>query len=174
MSVLSDLFAAIAAAIREKNGESGTMKPADFPSKISAIPVGTGGNKDLVFATDQVSVTSTSAMTIEHGLGVVPDIVVVFVCGFQPNITLSTADGAYTGEIGFSSAAIAQGMQRKIYISNGSNVGPTIGVESEDSGLDTIGCVRKANVSTFTLGGSGPWPLKAGAYYHWVAIGNVV
>ena len=40
MSVLSDLFADIATAIRAKSGENGTMKPAEFPEKISEISVG--------------------------------------------------------------------------------------------------------------------------------------
>ena len=41
MSVLSNLFSDIALAIRQKTGEIGTMKPAQFPGKISGIIVGT-------------------------------------------------------------------------------------------------------------------------------------
>ena len=36
-NVLGELFGAIAGAIRSKTGEEGTMKPAEFPEKISAI-----------------------------------------------------------------------------------------------------------------------------------------
>ena len=36
-NVLGELFADIADAIREKTGETGSMKPAEFPSKIDAI-----------------------------------------------------------------------------------------------------------------------------------------
>ena len=42
MSALSDLFQNIANAIREKTGETGRMKPLDFPSKISTIQGGGG------------------------------------------------------------------------------------------------------------------------------------
>lgn len=41
-NVLGTLFGEIADAIREKSGEGGTMKPAEFPAKITAIPTGGG------------------------------------------------------------------------------------------------------------------------------------
>lgn len=40
-NVLGTLFGDIADAIRAKSGESGTMKPAEFPEKISGISTGT-------------------------------------------------------------------------------------------------------------------------------------
>ncbi len=43
-NVLAELFQNTAAAIREKTGETGTMKPAEFPDKIRAIE--TGGTVD--------------------------------------------------------------------------------------------------------------------------------
>ena len=43
-NVLGTLFGEIADAIRAKSGESGTMKPAEFPAKIAAIPTGGGGS----------------------------------------------------------------------------------------------------------------------------------
>jgi len=39
-NVLGELFGDIASAIREKTGEEGTMKPAQFPEKISSIETG--------------------------------------------------------------------------------------------------------------------------------------
>lgn len=42
-NVLGNLFKDIADAIRSKNGETGTMKPAEFPEKIAAIQTGGGG-----------------------------------------------------------------------------------------------------------------------------------
>ena len=44
MSSLGDLFTDIADAIRTKTGEEGTMKPSEFPEKISGI----SGNSDVV------------------------------------------------------------------------------------------------------------------------------
>ena len=46
-NALKTLFTDIASAIREKTGEEGTMKPIDFPTKISEI-TGGGGSSDLV------------------------------------------------------------------------------------------------------------------------------
>ena len=42
-NVLAELFANTADAIREKTGDAGTMKPAEFPEKIRAIETGGGG-----------------------------------------------------------------------------------------------------------------------------------
>lgn len=39
---LETLFSEIAGAIRQKNGETGTMKPVEFPAKIAAIEAGGG------------------------------------------------------------------------------------------------------------------------------------
>lgn len=41
-NVLGELFGDIAAAIREKTGDSATMKPNEFPAKISGIEAGGG------------------------------------------------------------------------------------------------------------------------------------
>ena len=41
-NVLGTLFGNIASAIREKTGDTGTMKPAEFPDKIKEIEVGGG------------------------------------------------------------------------------------------------------------------------------------
>ena len=43
-NVLGELFGDIANAIREKTGDTATMKPAEFPSKISGIEAGGGGS----------------------------------------------------------------------------------------------------------------------------------
>ena len=41
-NALGTLFGDIAAAIREKTGDTAKMKPAEFPSKISGISAGGG------------------------------------------------------------------------------------------------------------------------------------
>lgn len=43
-NALGTLFGEIASAIREKTGDTATMKPAEFPTKISAIESGGGGS----------------------------------------------------------------------------------------------------------------------------------
>lgn len=49
MSALGNLFSDIAGAIREKTGETGTMKPAQFPEKILGIQG--GGSADVRYVT---------------------------------------------------------------------------------------------------------------------------
>lgn len=46
-NVLANLFQDIAGAIREKNGETDTMKPIEFPDKIRAIETGGGGGGSI-------------------------------------------------------------------------------------------------------------------------------
>ena len=47
-NALGTLFQNIASAIRAKTGETGTMKPAEFPDKIAAIETGGGGDIELL------------------------------------------------------------------------------------------------------------------------------
>lgn len=50
-NVLGALFGDIADAIREKTGDTATMKPAEFPAKISGIKVGGGSVEGVHFVT---------------------------------------------------------------------------------------------------------------------------
>jgi hypothetical protein len=50
-NVLGALFQNIADAIRDKNGSTNTMKPADFPSAIAAIGTGGGSSEDVKYVT---------------------------------------------------------------------------------------------------------------------------
>lgn len=50
-NVLGELFSGIANAIREKTGETGTMKPNEFPAKISAIEAGGSQGVKICYVT---------------------------------------------------------------------------------------------------------------------------
>lgn len=50
-NVLGELFGNIANAIREKTGDTTTMKPAEFPEKISSIEAGGGSSAELRYVT---------------------------------------------------------------------------------------------------------------------------
>lgn len=50
-NVLGELFGNIAAAIREKTGDTATMKPAEFPDNIRAIETGGGSSDDVRYVT---------------------------------------------------------------------------------------------------------------------------
>ena len=52
-NALGELFSNIAIAIREKTGDTATMKPAEFPAKISGITTG-GSNEVVLFAKQDV------------------------------------------------------------------------------------------------------------------------
>lgn len=77
MSALGELFTDIASAIRGKTGETGTMKPAEFPDKIAGIEAGSGGLGGMwKFATK--TFTALEGQTfISHNCNVVPDIVIL-------------------------------------------------------------------------------------------------
>ena len=76
-NVLGTLFGEIAGAIREKTGDTATMKPAEFPEKILGISGGGSGNKqyELVYSH---FIPNTAQATIEHNLGKIPDVFMVF------------------------------------------------------------------------------------------------
>ena len=80
-NVLGELFGNIATAIREKTGDTATMKPAEFPEKIRGIEVGS----DPVVQ---------SLVITENGTYTAPD----GVDGYSPitvNVSASS-DGTYT------------------------------------------------------------------------------
>ena len=76
-NVLGALFQDIADAIRLKTGGTDTMKPAEFPTRIATIPIGgVNGSGEWVGNAGEFIPTSETAV-VEHGLGAVPDIVII-------------------------------------------------------------------------------------------------
>lgn len=86
-NALGNLFGDIADAIREKNGETATMKPTAFAEAIRAIEVGggsgEGGGTNMIITGGERTVTAseTTSVTFTHNLGVMPDIIVVITFG---------------------------------------------------------------------------------------------
>lgn len=94
-NVLAELFSDIAESIREGLGYQGTMKPSAFPSKIDEIVAllneeivsrppmsGVETGSDLKIARGYIKPESDrTRVTVEHGLGVMPDLVVVYQAG---------------------------------------------------------------------------------------------
>lgn len=71
-NALGTVFGNIAAAIRAKTGEAGTMKPADMAEKILSIPVGLatydytttlGGEFSIHYSGNSPTVTAPSCVT---------------------------------------------------------------------------------------------------------------
>lgn len=86
-NALGTLFGDIASAIREKTGDTATMKPAQFPEKIAAIEAGGGGS--LVAQYQEFTATSNK-QTVSHNLGTSPICAFVWPTTFTPS---SATDG---------------------------------------------------------------------------------
>ena len=109
-NVLGTLFQDIADAIREKTGESGSMKPADFPAEILSIVTGAVGEEGDSPSTGESSGTVSGATSklmryksgnfypssgraiIQHGLGVEPDMILVTnaKCGYGYGVIINS------------------------------------------------------------------------------------
>lgn len=82
-NVLGTLFQDIADAIRTKTGGTDTMVPAAFPENILSIPTGgSAGVANILFATGKVEILEDGSGKITHNLGVVPDIIFVYMGHF--------------------------------------------------------------------------------------------
>lgn len=66
-NVLAELFANTASAIREKTGDSGTMKPAEFPEKIRGIETGSTSKLVPLIVTENGTYTPSGAFDPSGG-----------------------------------------------------------------------------------------------------------
>ena len=172
-NVLGTLFGEIANAIREKSGESGTMKPAEFPDKIAQIVTG-GGSGELKYKNGTVSASNMSDITtISHGLGVVPDMIAIYIS--EPPV-----ENKVFLAIGFSTAmhAILGGypsIVQALLSGTSSQIGTADGFESDDPtcALGTgYGHIHSVTDKTFTVGGANrPMATKQ---YRWFAISGIL
>lgn len=77
-NVLGELFGDIADAIREKTGDTATMKPAEFPAKISGIEAGGGGGSPVLRKVATAKATTgkfNERMSVDFGFA--PDFLLV-------------------------------------------------------------------------------------------------
>lgn len=86
-NALGKLFADIADAIRSKTGETGKMKPMEFPTEILSIA---GGSSNVRVNMGRVTISNSDIVngvaTIKHDLGIKPDYILVFALD-SPRIT---------------------------------------------------------------------------------------
>lgn len=163
MSALSDLFTGIAAAIREKSGETATMKPAEFPEKIAAIE--TGGGNSYKLRTSVFKATDT-IMTIDHNSGVVPDIIF---------FTIQDISGGSNGllyALGFSSAmhtALGGGYLSEV---SGVNASKMLSAGMDKLAQNEWGSIAAVTATSFTVGGKNI-ALEVDKYYCWYAISGI-
>ena len=175
-NVLGNLFGEIANAIREKTGGTGTMKPAEFPAEIASIVTGGGGNAggELKYTRGSFNATST-AMTINHNLGYIPDIMIV-VYGNVPKAK------QFIFGIGYSSAMLAALGGGWLNIAQGSSENGSVqytadvGVEADDPGFYYAkwgGGIRSMTTTSFVIGGGTEVALVPDNNYTWFAIGGI-
>ena len=88
-NALGGLFSDIAAAIRSKTGEEGSMKPTDFPEKINNISVRDLSLLPIAMVSGEFE-PDAPVYTFEHNLGRVPDILIVYGTTVETNPELGS------------------------------------------------------------------------------------
>lgn len=176
---LRTLFQDIADAIKDKTGSTDTMKPAEFPAKIAAIPVGSGGATSTMIgksgSIDGSTLSDRTNVTITHNCGKVPDFIIVYVNKAPVSGEMYMAYG-FTQKI---ASRVPSNMNAGVAIkafSGGASPYPTTqGFENENVSSmfgSGYGHIRAVNETTFTIGGVNN-PLSA-AEYMWVAYCGMV
>ena len=175
-NVLGTLFQDIADAIRAKTGDTDTMKPAEFPAEIASIV--TGGIASGAFKYKSNTFNGYSGQpavrNIVHGLGVVPDILIVIYGNVPSNGTMMSCV-AFTSKM---LEALGGGWLNRAQIVQGTSgaVGATsnIGADMDQgSGLyATYGGVRNVTATAFDIG-SDTQKLPTTGTYRWIAIGGI-
>lgn len=174
-NVLGELFGDIASAIREKTGDTATMKPAEFPDKISAIEVGGGSGGTFVVARGSFTPTSTTACKLTHGLGVVPIYIQCYAEALKspPTGTNETkfASGwssqildLFSGSFDYKQFAMYYSQNLSTWFAGSGNY-PIDGEQSYEGGM-----FYSATEQTVMLG-KYQNQLYTGTKYHWLAIG---
>ena len=171
-NVLGTLFSDIASAIREKSGESGTMKPAEFPDKIAALEVGGGSGGASGITIKNMSFKPTSSIyTVTHNLGYIPDILIVWMDDVP-------TDGKIFLAVGFSSA-MYEAAGRDYYgfsqfLSGGSSMtfSTNSGFESASVTNGKYGNICSVTSTTFAIGGSTAG-VDTSHYYSYMAISGI-
>lgn len=183
-NALTKLFRDIAQAIKDKTGNNEKMAPADFPAKIAAIDIDNGTYADVkwVVKTGEFTPENTGdTVTVEHGLGVVPDIVFVL----HPTWIINNIKDNYPDAFvpfGFAySSEIMEQLEGEgtnamnnvfsLYAANTNNLMLMASDKTLDYNTDKKDVViYNANARTFDVGGN--YPLHGGKKYNWLAIGH--
>lgn len=168
-NALGTLFGDIAAAIREKNGETGTMKPAEFPDKISAIETG-GGSTESSVQYKYLAFTATSqtiGQRITLDIGFKPDI--LYICNMS-NVNKSGYGCGWFGisktfadSVGVTAPNVDQNF-------NGSSVYCDVKNRAIDAAYDVNYPISAADETGFNIGDV---PLYTGWVYRVYAIGGL-
>lgn len=181
VNALTTLFEEIAQAIKDKTGDTATMKPAEFPEKITGIQTGGGANVKCAFGT----FTGTGSMlTVEHNLGVIPDVLFAYKKTKTASTTLLAIDSAFGVSSALATALNLPWVQFSTQSKKSGNyyeMGPmdcTVTAGGID-GTSTYGpgLFSNANQTSFKIGLSlsiNQSECESGVEYKWLAIGGLV
>lgn len=162
---------AIREALIAKGQEvSSTDTFRSYASKITAMVVKTG-KSGLKITTGEFT-AETGGNTIEHNMGVVPDVIVVF-CG-EPTDAHSTSNSRITGAIGYTQAVMDKtGVSSLSYLSNGAALSWNETITNDSNQQLSLGLPRGATATQFKVGG-GTYGYSPGKIHRWIAFGNLL
>lgn len=162
---LIEKLTGIADAIREKNGETGAMTLDGMKVAIEALEL--GGNVRIATGTyTAASNQAVSAVAFEHGLGRIPDFVMIYENGvFNPGASVTTcvllnefAAVKPNGDLTRASHGIRAGVDCYYGSASASNTNIT------DQKINFYGILRRSDTSSLIAGN-----YYAGKTYRWIA-----
>ena len=150
---LTDFLTQIADSIRSKDGTTDLIVATDFPQRILDIPSGGGSGlpDSIKTGTFTVAEDTVETITIPHGLGATP--VIVLILPDNPEYAIGKIPYAVLGGISISG--------EKIITSNGSVLTTKYGIITIT--VDDTNIVITSQNSTYML--------RAGLNYRWFAWG---
>lgn len=164
---------AIADAIRAKNGTSDTYTVAQMAAAVRSIS-GEGGGEGLPSGISAVSAgsytpasTMTTDVTMNHGLGVVPDLIVVY----SPDFTFGASNQSGEAQALVGVMAIIDGVTssmgyRDIVLHKNTNGGWTAPAYTGTS----YGIGDLPTTTSFTIKCASSYKMLAGKTYKWIAV----
>lgn len=170
LAYLAETKSLIKAALIEKGqAVSDTDTFRSYADKVLAIEA--GGGKTPVVVSGNFNPTSASEFTVQHSLGVVPDIAIFCLSETTTNhaiaifcVSFSTAFNTAVGKNKGSATGI---------LSSGGNMSMGVGALDENaSSSKSYGGFRNTTATEFTVGGS-TFNLDTGKYYSYFLIGGL-
>lgn len=181
------LFGQIAESIRGGLGNIGTMKPNSFPAKIDDIValIGTGGGDPggesgsggaLTFASGSFSPsTDGERVTVAHGLGVMPDLVIVQISNFLSFNTYEEAAESQALTAAWGMRSTLGNGQHSGLIETICGLSSTYGIDNMPDKEQGYGYIFCPDENTFQVGCNGKeiWQLYSRDSYKWIAISGM-
>lgn len=118
----------------------------------------------------------SGTVTVQHNMGVKPDIVVLWSRNFvESNLGILVMSGV-SSIVKEKGATLSNLSKTSVYSSAGGSAitfGVNAAIDSGDSSLNTFGFPRNLTNTTFDVGGGSSGKLVSGIQYDWFAIGGI-